>query len=139
MKKLLIDSMQKALYILLILVVMLTGISLNAIAAGPEKKTEGDTYSVTYMGESKQGLVFKVQYVNVDISRYRLVLKNEDGLVLLDKYYTDKRLSETIILPKEDSSKSLSFTIQNRKGNYTRNFFVVAVTKNGQADDILLN
>ncbi len=92
-------------------------------------KTPADITSIVkFVGQSEQGLVFSLKYENLDAKNVSFVLKNQDGDILYQGTFTDKKLNKRIVLDNGSNVSSLSFIVKTSKGKYVQNFSIQGTT-----------
>ena len=124
---------QKAVAILAgVLTLLLVSFASFANNGGPVH--EEGTYTVKYVGESANGLVFNLKYQNPDAAKFEVVLKNQDGSVLFQKAFSEKELDRNIVLGKDVDTENVSFIVKTSKGNLIQNFKIK--TKTVQVVDV---
>ncbi|MBS1576449.1 MAG: hypothetical protein JST09_14185 [Bacteroidetes bacterium] len=87
-----------------------------------------DNYSIKYVGSSENGIVFHVRYDNPDATKFDLVLKNQDGITMFQRSYSDKEFDRDIVLPKDIELNKLSVIVKTTKGDIAKDFKIQTKT-----------
>ncbi|MES1221296.1 MAG: hypothetical protein ABUT20_37695 [Bacteroidota bacterium] len=109
-------------------------ISANSVAAQGKQDPNEENYSVKYIGTSETGLVFHVTYDNSEANRFEVILKNQDGVVFFDKFFSDQKFDTKIVLTNGADSDNLSFIIKSGKKDLVQKFNIQ--TRTVQVTDV---
>ncbi|PWU01034.1 MAG: hypothetical protein C5B52_07910 [Bacteroidetes bacterium] len=86
------------------------------------------TAVINYLGYQDQMLLFYVQYENNNASKFFVTIRQEDGTTIFQDAFSDKKFEKRFRVPIQDSHK-LTFTISDRKSNYTQAFEIKASSR----------
>jgi len=134
MKNLIRKSKRQKAVAILAGVFTLLLVSFASFANNGGRAHEEGNYTVKYVGESANGLVFNLKYQNPDAVKFEVVLKNQDGSVLFQKAFSEKELDRNIVLGKDVDTENVSFIVKTSKGNLIQNFKIK--TKTVQVVDV---
>lgn len=79
--------------------------------------------SVKHIGNPEGSVVFQVQYDNLAGDKFSLIIKDNDGAIIYQDTYTDKKFDKKFQLPQGEADK-LQFIIKGTKNNYSQTFEV---------------
>jgi hypothetical protein len=71
---------------------------------------------VKHLGNPSGNMLFQVQYDNFSGDKFSLTIKDNDGAVLFQDIYTDKKFDKKFQLPKGEADK-LKITIRSGRNN----------------------
>ena len=103
-------------------------VSLNSFAATGKQDPGPGNYSVKYKGTSPGGIVFHLTYDNPQATRFEVILKNQDGTTLFQKFFSDKALEKDIVLTKDLDLNNVSFIVKAGKKDLIQNFNIQTKT-----------
>jgi len=86
------------------------------------------TAVVSHIGNPEGSILFQVQYDNVGGGKFALIIKDNEGSVLYQDVFTDKKFDKKFQLPKEATGK-LHFIIKGYKTNHSQTFEVNTNTR----------
>jgi len=81
------------------------------------------TVSVKHIGNPDGTVVFQVQYDNQAGNKFTLIIKDNDGNVIYQDTYSDKKFDKKFQLPQGETDK-LQFIIKGPKNNTIQTFEV---------------
>src|SRR5262245_783877 len=110
-------SMQGTTAVVVLMATFLS-VSSRSVASGFIQGPDQKNYSVKYVGESDNGLVFNLKYSNPDAGKVQLTLKAQDGTVLFQNAFSEKELDKNIVLAKDSDADHVSFIIKTNKGEF---------------------
>ena len=84
--------------------------------------------TVKHIGNPQGSIVFQVQYDNLSGDRFSLTIKDNDGAILFQDIYADKKFDKKFQLPQGDADK-LKFIIKGIKSNNIQTFEVNTSTR----------
>lgn len=79
--------------------------------------------TVKHIGNPAGSIVFQVQYDNLSGDKFSLTIKDDDGTILFQDTYTDKKFDKKFQLPQGEADK-LKFIIKGLKSNNIQTFEV---------------
>ncbi len=83
------------------------------------------TASVTYIGGGEDVLSVAVKYDNAPGNRFTVTVKDEDGYLLYQGSFSEKKFNKIFQLPRPELSKA-TFIIRNAKTNEVQSFEINA-------------
>ena len=86
------------------------------------------TATVKHIGNPQGSVVFQVQYDNLSGDRFSLTIKDNDGAILYQDIYTDKKFDKKFQLPQGEADK-IKFIIKGIKNNHIQTFEVNTNTR----------
>jgi hypothetical protein len=86
------------------------------------------TATVKHIGNPQGSVVFQVQYDNITGDRFSLTIKDEDGAILYQDVYADKKFDKKFQLPQGEADK-IKFIIKGIKTNHIQTFEVNTNTR----------
>ena len=109
-------------------------LSTNAQFNSPNEPNE-KTAVINYLGYQDQMLLFHVQYDNSNAAKFFITIRQEDGTTIFQDAFSDKKFERKFKIPIQESRK-LTFTISDRKSNYTQAFEIHSNTR--VVEDVLV-
>ena len=124
MKRQIISANTKLVFNSFFLAIVLLASSLLVKAAVPEDKipATGNTAEVKYIGRHNDQQLFNVLYNNVNGGRFSVRIEDQDGYLLFQDSYTDKKFDKKFRLI--ESPGKLVFIIRNYSDNSVQLFEV---------------
>ena len=112
----------------ILLAAILTGSAVSAQSA--EKNNEGEPQNtvVRHLGNTAEGMYFRVQLDNESGERFTVTVKDSEGSVLYQETYRDKKFDKKFQVPKSADSRVV-FTIRSLKTNNAETFQVDTNTR----------
>lgn len=86
------------------------------------------TATVKHIGNPQGSIVFQVQYDNFSGDRFSLTIKDNDGAILFQDIYADKKFDKKFQLP-QGGADNLKFIIKGIKNNNIQTFEVNTNTR----------
>jgi uncharacterized membrane protein YkoI len=84
--------------------------------------------NVKYLMTQNDNMFFQVQLDNEDGDKFSVAVKDQEGAVLFQEIYNDKKFDKKFRLPKTDDGKVV-FVIKNLKDNTAQTFDINAFTR----------
>src|SRR5258708_4631934 len=107
------------------LVVAGTAFTAHAQTSQIKQPLSAHTASVTYMGSREDMLSVAVKYDNARGNLFSVIVKDQDGYLLYQGNFSDKKFSKIFQLPKQAVSK-VTFVIRNTKTKEAQSFEINA-------------
>ena len=95
-----------------------------------------NTASVKFAGSTDNALFLDLKVNNPNGNKFKLVIRDNDGMVLFDKEYTDTSFTKKIKILKDDDNSRYNTSIRSANKNLENNFAVSAVSKT--IDDVIV-
>ena len=93
-----------------------------------------NTASVKFVGSTENALVLDLKVNNPNGDKFKLVIQDNDGVVLFTQEYTDTSFAKKIKILKDDENSRYNISIRSSNKNLENNFAVSAVSRT--IDDI---
>ncbi len=128
MKNFIMKSLKKRMAVPVILLVTFLSASFTSMAAEGKQGPDPKNYTVKYVGESQNGLVFNFKYQNPDAGKVQLILKSQDGTILFQNAFSEKELDQNIVLTRDTDMDHVTFIIKANKNQIVQNFTIKTKT-----------
>jgi len=99
----------------------------NGNKTTPASRIPGEEVSVQYTGTKDNNYAFAVQFENTTAQKFSLIVKNDEGEIVYQEQFQDRRFAKTILLPKDLGEIRPTFII--RIGNQQVAHSFIANTK----------
>jgi hypothetical protein len=88
-----------------------------------------NTASVKFAGSTENALFLDLKVNNPNGDKFKLIIQDNDGMVLFTKEYTDTSFAKKIKILKEDENNRYNISIRSSNKNLENNFEVSTVSK----------
>src|SRR3954468_5352386 len=88
-----------------------------------------NTASVKFVGSTDDALFLDLKVNNPNGDKFKLVVDNNDGMVLFTKEYSDTSFTKKIKILKDDDNSRYNISIRSANKNLENNFAVSAVSR----------
>jgi len=141
MKKTFVKTVsQKFIPALIISAALFAFAPVHSMANNNNKKIEiisnENTASVKFAGSTDNALFLDLKVNNPNGDKFKLVIRDNDGIVLFNKEYTDTSFAKKIKILKDDDNSRYNISIRSSNKGLENNFAVSAVSKT--IDDVIV-
>lgn len=129
MKKQITRLMSTSLYSKSVKFFMVLFVTAASFSASAQDQVTTETPAIVrHVGNNAETMVFEVQFDNTTGDKYSIAVKDDNGSVLFQDVYSDKKFDRKFRLPKTNDRR-LSFVIKNLKENNTQTFEINTNTR----------
>lgn len=101
---------------------------LGATSAQAQSTDVVKTAVVKHLGNTGETMNFQVKYENVTGERFAVTVRDHDGGVLFQEFFTDKQFDKKFKIPKADNER-VTFQIRSVKENVPQTFEINTNTR----------